>query len=214
MVSSEISNPAKFGPADLAARVDVSRETLQRLEIYEALLQKWSPKINLVSRKSLDQAWYRHIYDSVQVADHIPDTARTLLDVGSGGGFPGLVLAILRPGLNVTLVDSDKRKCIFMREVARECGLSIRVKDQRIEDLEIAPVDVITARALAPMAQLIELTHKFTHERTISLFLKGQDVDKELTSAAKYWKIDPVVAPSQTDPAARIVILQGRMEKI
>ena len=144
----------------LALYLGVSRETLARLEDYADLLRKWQNAINLVSTASLNDLWRRHIWDSAQLLPHIPADAHSLLDLGSGAGFPGLVLAIL--GVDgVVLVEADKRKCAFLREAARVTGTDVTIHDRRIEDMgeEIPPVDVITARAVASLS-LLSLSHR------------------------------------------------------
>ena len=137
---------------------DVSRETFERLEVFSEVLTKWNPKINLVSRKSLEDLWTRHILDSVQVFEIAPNT-KTWLDIGSGGGLPGIIVAILAaersPETKVTLMESDQRKCAFLRNAARECGVQVTVKSQRIEEAEPESAGVMSARALADLDILL-----------------------------------------------------------
>ena len=139
-----------------AEGLDVSRETISRLEVLASQLTRWNPRINLVSRNSLADLWHRHIRDSIQLLYHGPENAAHWLDIGSGGGFPGLVIAAMveeprAPG-KVTLVESDQRKCAFLRSVIREAGLSATVIAARIEEVPPLSATVISARALAPLA--------------------------------------------------------------
>ena len=193
----------------------VSRETLERLQIYADLLIKWQKTINLVSPATLPHLWVRHIADSAQVLDCAPE-ARVWLDIGSGGGFPGLVTAIRladRPDAKVHLVESDQRKCAFLREVARATGAPAEVHVGRIET--ILPglnieVNAVSARALAPLAQLVDYTKKLLEKGAIGVFLKGRDVDKELTSIVKYSNLNYQLKSSKTHQDARIVIVKLR----
>ncbi|MFO1150185.1 MAG: 16S rRNA (guanine(527)-N(7))-methyltransferase RsmG [Alsobacter sp.] len=203
------------GAADrVAARalLTVSRETEGLLERYVALLERWQRIKNLVGPGTLDSVWTRHVADSAQLADLAPD-ATTWLDIGSGAGFPGLVVAILlrdRPGFQMHLVESNGRKCAFLREVARNLALPVTVHDGRIEAVLPklgTPVDVVSARALASLSELIRLTETLLTTGTLGLFPKGQDVGDELTEASKYWRIQASMVASRTDPKARIVVV-------
>ncbi|RFB78038.1 16S rRNA (guanine(527)-N(7))-methyltransferase RsmG [Methylovirgula sp. 4M-Z18] len=195
--------------------MDVSRETLERLQIYADLLIKWQKTINLVSPATLPHLWVRHIADSAQVLDCAPE-ARVWVDIGSGGGFPGLVTAMRladRPDAKVHLVESDQRKCAFLREVSRATGAPAEVHVGRIET--ILPglnieVNAVSARALAPLAQLVDYTKNLLEKGAIGVFLKGQDVDKELTSIVKYSNLNYQLKLSKTHQDARIVIVKLR----
>jgi 16S rRNA (guanine527-N7)-methyltransferase len=194
------------------AVMTVSRETEDRLERYVALLERWQGIKNLVGPGTLSSVWTRHIADSAQLADLAPD-ANAWVDLGSGAGFPGLVVAILkrdRPGFSMHLVESNGRKCAFLREVARSLGLPVTVHDGRIE--AVLPtmegkVDVVSARALAPLVDLIGMSQSLLTTGTTGLFPKGQDVGDELTEASKYWRIQASTVASRTDPKARIVVV-------
>ncbi|MCS0495137.1 16S rRNA (guanine(527)-N(7))-methyltransferase RsmG [Ancylobacter sp. MQZ15Z-1] len=192
--------------------VPVSRETAERLDAIVTLLQKWQRTINLVAPASLPDVWMRHVADSLQLVP-LAGEARRWVDLGSGGGFPGLVVAAMlaeRPGADVTLVESDSRKAAFLREAARIAELPATVVPARIERVaaELAPgVEVVSARALAPLARLLELAHPFLAQGATGLFLKGQDVDNELTDSAKSWRIASRIAPSVTDRSGRILIV-------
>ncbi len=199
MVSRETSS---FN--DFAAVLPVSRETEERLRAYADLLVKWQARINLVGPATLPDLWRRHMLDSAQLAAHLP--AGPILDLGSGAGFPGLVLAIVRGG-PVHLVESDARKGAFLREAARITGAEAVVHTQRIERLEPFPVAAITARALAPVAQLLDWAAPFLQQGVHCLFLKGRSCEEELTQAAEHWKITAERIPSVTDPSGIILHL-------
>jgi 16S rRNA (guanine527-N7)-methyltransferase len=181
--------------------VDVSRETEDRLEALVLTLERWQRAINLVGRGTLEDVWRRHILDSAQLAKLLPAEARTLTDLGSGGGFPGLVLAALRPDLHVTLVESDARKGAFLGEAARRMALPKppEILIQRIESGRPAPADVVTARALAPLRQLLAWAAPYRSDPAICLFHKGKGWQGELTEAQEDWEIDVQLFSSVTD---------------
>lgn len=195
------------------ARLDVSRETSARLTTFASLVEHWSSRINLVSRASLPQLWTRHILDSAQLLTHAPQDARTWLDLGSGAGFPALVCAILaaerRPSLRFTLVESDRRKCIFLRTVARETGLHPSIHAARIEALPPRTADVVSARALAPLAALFRLAAPHATEETVLLCPKGARHQQEITAARALWRFTVDVRPSITDASARLLVCRG-----
>jgi 16S rRNA (guanine527-N7)-methyltransferase len=197
-----------LGAAGFAGIVPVSRETLARLEAYATLLGAWSTRINLVGRATLADMWRRHILDSAQLRPLVPDAAQNLVDLGSGAGFPGLVLAILGlPG--VELIEADSRKCAFLREAARITGAPVTVRQTRIEALPARPFDVVTARALAPLDRLLELARPFLGADSLCLFLKGAaQAAGELTLARRGWRMTAAASPSRSDP--RGVVLQLR----
>ncbi|MBN8938230.1 MAG: 16S rRNA (guanine(527)-N(7))-methyltransferase RsmG [Rhizobiales bacterium] len=200
--------------AAAAAGVAVSRETMERLVLYVALLRKWNPSKNLVAPATLAQVWTRHIADCLQLATLVPP-GRIWIDLGSGAGLPGLVIAAVlaeQPGAHIHCVESKLGKAAFLREAARIMKVPATVHAERIEDVVAdwsGPVDVVTARALASLQQLVGMSHDLLKSGAIGLFLKGQDVERELTEAAKYWKLDTVLTPSATDPQARIVTLRS-----
>jgi 16S rRNA (guanine527-N7)-methyltransferase len=200
---------------------DVSRETdgdlLTIFDSYATLLAKWQARINLVGPATLPDLWRRHFLDSAQLVPLIPANARTLIDLGSGAGFPGLVLAILRPDLRVTLVESDGRKAAFLAEAAR-ATLGAAAKDRvtvlraRAEALDPraagGPAGVVTARALAPLARLLDLAEPCLSAGTRCLFLKGAESAAELTEARKGWTMAATEHPSLTEPRATILELR------
>jgi 16S rRNA (guanine527-N7)-methyltransferase len=195
---------SSLGPAGFAAETGVSRETLARLDAYAALLTQWNERINLVGSDSLHDVWRRHFLDSAQLLPLVPKDARNLIDLGSGAGFPGLVLAILGvPG--VELVEADSRKCAFLREAARLTRAPVAIHNMRVERLSPRPVDVVTARGFAPLDRLLLLAERFIAPRTRCLFLKGERAEEELTGARRAWTMTASLHPSRSD--ARGVIL-------
>ena len=197
-----------FGPNEFAAKADVSRETLARLKAYADLLTDWSARHNLVAKSTLPDLWHRHIWDSAQLAPLLPPDTRTLADLGSGAGCPGLVLAAMRPDIAVTLHEATTKKCAFLQAAADRMGLHVTIENARMEELPRRPFDVVTARACAPLPLLLEYAHSFVGPNSVCLFLKGQNVGSELTEATKYWKMEVSQVPSQTDPSAAIVTVR------
>jgi 16S rRNA (guanine527-N7)-methyltransferase len=193
-----------------APLMNVSRETEQRLETLVNEVLRWQPVKNLVSRHALPFLWTRHVADSLQLLALEPG-ARRWLDLGAGAGFPGLVIAAAKagdPGFHIDLVESNSRKCAFMREAARLMGVQAGVYHGRIEDAigELAGrVDVVSARALAPLPQLVEWCGNLLTSGTVGLFPKGKDAAIELTDTAKCWRLDYSIHKSLTDPAGQIV---------
>ncbi len=183
---------------------DVSRETLDRLTAHVALLKKWNDKVNLVSPQSLQNVWHRHVLDSAQLIDLAPRSARRWIDLGSGGGFPGLVCAILalerRPDLSFMLIDSDKRKCEFLRAVARTTGVTVEVRGTRVADVPPETADVVSARAVAPLSQLLTLSERFIGSQTCCLFPKGSQAAIEIDTARRTWRFKVQCVPSITAP--------------
>jgi 16S rRNA (guanine527-N7)-methyltransferase len=214
-------------PAEFQKATGCSDAAIQRLETYAALIAKWQKAINLVAPNTLPDLWQRHFLDSAQILDHAPPGTARWLDLGSGGGFPGLVIAALGPEAGIAsvhLVESDQRKAAFLREAARAMGLvSVTVHVKRIESLDPATLhaamggapQVISARALAPLKDLIGLARPFAAKTgagtdTVYLFPKGRQAEDELTEARRYWTIPAAEAlPSRTDPEARILRLRG-----
>lgn len=195
-------------PEEFQGETGVSRETLERLEIYAELLETWQRRLNLVGPKTLPDKWHRHFFDSAQIFDLLPNNARVLIDLGSGAGFPGLVLSIM--GVPEThLVEADQRKAAFLREVARETDAAAEVHACRAEAIRDLTGDVITARALAPMKKLLPLCKKFTRKDSVVLLPKGQHVDDELTECAIPANICLDRTESRTNPDGSILRLTG-----
>ncbi len=195
-------------PHKALADLGVSRETLERLEIYARLLTKWTRAINLVSADSLPDLWRRHFLDSAQLLPLLPPAPagrpRRLADLGSGAGFPGLVLAILGAG-EIHLVESDRRKGQFLREVSRETAAGAEVHLGRIEELSPLCADCVTARALAPLERLLDYAARHLAPGGSALFLKGRGAAEELTQAARRWSMAVERFPSRTDPEGSIL---------
>ena len=187
----------------------VSDGVLARLQAYADLLVKWQKKINLVGKGTLPDLWNRHMLDSAQLYPLLPNAECTVIDFGSGAGFPGLVLAIMG-GPKVTLVESDGRKCAFLAEAIRvtETGSAVRLENRRIEAIEPFQVDVVTSRALASVDNLLIFGEKFLGKETICLFPKGKTVDDELTETQKEWKMRVSKIQSRTDPSGTILKLE------
>ncbi|TAN54913.1 MAG: 16S rRNA (guanine(527)-N(7))-methyltransferase RsmG [Magnetospirillum sp.] len=196
-----------MGPKEFQAKSGVSRETLRRLAAYAELLVKWQARINLVGLETIPDLWSRHILDSAQLFPLIPSTARRLVDLGSGAGFPGLVLAVMGAP-DVHLVESDARKCAFLREAARVTGTMVTVLNKRAEQIPPLNADVVTARALAPLAKLLDWAAPHLAPGGQCLFLKGRGADDELTATAKEWNIAVDRVPSLTDPAGLVLQLR------
>jgi 16S rRNA (guanine527-N7)-methyltransferase len=187
--------------------VSVSRETLARLEAYAELLTRWSARINLIGRDTIADLWRRHILDSAQLRRLVPERARSMIDLGSGAGLPGLVLAVLGvPG--VELVEADSRKSAFLREAVRITEADAMIRPCRIEAVPRHPVDVVTARACAPLDRLLGLAEPFLAPGSECLFLKGERVEEELTLARKNWTMAVSLSQSRSDPRGVILRLQ------
>ncbi|QAX31472.1 16S rRNA (guanine(527)-N(7))-methyltransferase RsmG [Leisingera sp. NJS204] len=188
--------------------LDVSRETLQRLEAFEQVIQKWNPKINLVSKSSLEHLWMRHIADSIQVF-RCTDPVGHWVDIGSGGGFPGLIVAILAadeaPDMKVTLIESDQRKSAFLRTAARECGVKTTVLTERIEQVEPQRADILSARALADLSTLLEFSERHLGSEGMALFPKGESWKKEVNNARQQWQFVAEQVKSLTEQEAVIL---------
>jgi 16S rRNA (guanine527-N7)-methyltransferase len=198
---------APLSQAEFAALIDVSRETQERLAAYVALLTKWNAKINLVGPATLPDVWRRHILDSAQIHDRVAG-AGVLVDLGSGAGLPGLILAILG-GPQVHLIESDARKCAFLHEAARVTGTAIAIHNKRIEAAPSIEADIVTARALAPLAQLLDHAVRFLKPAGKCVFLKGARGVDELTEARKTWHMSVTERPSRSDPSGVILEVES-----
>jgi 16S rRNA (guanine527-N7)-methyltransferase len=200
--------PEPFGPAEFQAASHVSRETLGRLKLFASLLEDWNARLNLVSAGSLPDVWRRHIWDSAQLIDLIPTEVSSLVDLGSGAGFPGLILAILlreRGNVRTVLYEATTKKCSFLNEAAVRTGAPVEIRNGRIENADREPFDALTARACAPLEKLLSYAQAFQGANTINLFLKGQSVAVELTKARKSWTLDAIRHPSRSDPSGAIL---------
>lgn len=197
--------------------IDVSRETFERLRAFESLLRKWNPAINLVSRSTLDDLWRRHIIDSIQVFDAAPLSARRWADFGTGGGFPGLVVAILaserQPQLHTTLIESDQRKAAFLGAVCRDLQVNAAVIAQRAEAVDPLCAEVVSARALAPLVDLLGLAERHLAPGGTAIFPKGAGHAEELSRALEKWSFGHHKTQSTTDPDA-VILSIGAIRRV
>jgi 16S rRNA (guanine527-N7)-methyltransferase len=203
--------PVPLSPDEFAALTGVSQATLARLQAYAGLLTTWSGRINLVASSTLADPWRRHFLDSAQLYPLIPNPlssagAPTLIDLGSGAGFPGLVLAIMGTE-GVELVESDARKCAFLREAARVAGATVTIRNARIEAVPARPATAITARGCASLDRLLSYSQRFIGPDTVCLFAKGEQAGHEVVVAAQAWDFDVTSHPSRTDPRGVILCL-------
>lgn len=210
------------GPAAFAEAFPVSGETLSRLETYAATLRLWQARINLVSPTTLDDTWHRHFADSAQILGLAPPAPGHWIDLGSGAGFPGLVVAILLAdrmpcATRMTLIESDQRKCAFLAEVVRQTRLAaaipVDILCARIEKAatqsRVRKADVVSARALAPLDKLLGLASPLLQPSGRGLFLKGRGIEAELAAARVSWTFSYELVASRTEAEARIVVLHG-----
>ena len=197
---------APYGSIDLKKDLGLDKPTLDRLELYAEMLREWTPRINLVAKSTLPDLWRRHFLDAAQLYELIPSGTASLADLGSGAGFPGLILAILGVP-DVHLFESDQRKAVFLKEVARATETPLTVRAERLEQAESRVFDVITARAFAPLEKLLTLSTNLRGSKTTLLLLKGQNVVSELTDAHKIWTMMVSQRPSRSDPQGTILQL-------
>ena len=206
--------PEAYAPFDAVAFQGATGATAAQmadLERYRTLIETWNQRINLVGPSALAQFWLRHAYDSAQLLPLAP-AALVWADLGTGAGLPGVVLAILlkdTPGARVHLVDSLAKRCRFLEEVVQTLGLPASVHWSRAESLKLTGIDVVTARACAPMARLLEYAHPTLRKGVRGLFLKGRDVEAEVAEARRVWRFEVELIPSRSDPAGRIVSVEG-----
>lgn len=194
------------------AGTSVSRETFAKLEAFEALVRHWNPAINLVSASTLPEFWQRHIVDSAQLFSLCPKDAKSWVDLGSGGGFPGLVVTILakeaQPDMRVTLVESDLRKATFLRQAVRSLGIGAAVISDRAETVPPLDADVLSARALAPLTGLLTFARRHLQTDGVALFSKGERFEEEVAEARKLWSFDVETQPSLSHPGAAILVIR------
>lgn len=199
-----------MGEVDEILLRGVSRETIEKLHLYAELLTRWTKTINLVAPSSVANIWDRHVLDSAQIKRLAPPQWGHWVDIGSGGGLPGLVVAIMDIDRQpITLVESDTRKCTFLRTVKRELNLNIDVRNERIEAVNLIDADVLSARALAPLNQLIGYADKILAPNGKAFFLKGERYQEELDQARNDWHFDLESSESLTQPQARILQISG-----
>jgi len=192
------------GPAEIAELFNVSRESLEKLQIYADLLEKWQRRINLIGPQEMPRLWSRHIADALQLLEYIPDEVTCAVDLGTGAGIPGVILAVVleQKMFHVNLVESNGKKAAFLREAVRQLEISADVHCKRIETLYgeawVKDVEIVFARALAPLPKLMDLAAPFVEKSKKMLLLKGLDVDSELTETTKCWNIEYQKYPSRT----------------
>jgi len=212
MTGVGLTSSNTYGPEDFAADTNVSRETLDKLKNYSSSLVKWQKAKNLVANSTLDDRWRRHFLDSAQlfplIRQHHPTEDLKILDIGSGAGFPGLVLSIMGLGL-ATMVEANGRKCTFMKHVARETAAPLMVLDQRIESVEPEQFDIITSRACAKITQLLDWSAPFLAPNSEIWLLKGASAEDELTQATALWNMTVERFDSRTSQEGVILRLSG-----
>ena len=200
-------------PQDYIAQIhtftSISMEMSTLLRTYVELLLHWNKKINLIGARQEDKIWERHVIDCAQLVRHIPPGTGDLIDFGSGAGLPGIILAIMT-NKQVHLIESDKRKCAFLREAASKLELkNVYIHAERIETIKPWPVEYITARALAPLHSLLELTNPFTHTKTSTFFLKGKTLEQEISDAKLNWDFHYEVFQSITDSHGSVISIHS-----
>ncbi len=183
-------------------KYDVSRETIQKLKDFVTILRDWNEKMNLVSKKSMEDVWGRHVLDSLQLMEYLPAAVKSLVDIGSGAGFPGVVLAIAMqekfPTAQITLVESITKKTVYLKDVCQKLGLNnVTVENNRVENIVFKNIDVITARAVAALDVLCGYAYKIGSKQTEMLFLKGQSHAQEDAAARQKWRYDADICPNR-----------------
>ena len=198
-------------------KYNVSCETIERLKTYQELLVEWQKKFNLVSNSSLENLWERHFEDSAQLYKYIPEKAESLIDFGSGAGFPAMVLALIAvektPYLKVSMVESIKKKTLYLNEVASRTGVNVNIINDRIENLPEIKYDVITSRAMSSLVDLLGYAIRFCHKNTVCIFPKGKNYSLELAEAHKKWRFKCVIEPSDVSEEGKILIITDIKKK-
>jgi len=210
-----VALPEPFDAAAFQRLTDATPAQMTDLERYRALLAEWNEVMNLVGPSALDQFWLRHAYDSAQLLDLETD-AVAWADIGAGAGFPGVILAILlkgRPGAQVHLIESLAKRCRFLQAVADALDLPVEVHNARAESLRLTGIDVVTARACAPLDKLLGYAVPFLRSGARGLFLKGRDVEAEVAAASQAWRFEASMIQSKSDPSGRIVSV-GRLARV
>ena len=212
--ASAQDSSAASDKAEALRLLPVSRETEARLGRFVETLLRWQDKLNLIGNSTIGEIWTRHVADSLQLLPLAPQ-ARTWVDLGSGGGFPGMVVACAlagKAGARVHLIESNKKKAAFLREAVGVTGapaVVYAIRAEKFGESCAEPVDVVTARALAPLKTLCGQAFPFLSRGAIALFPKGQDIDTELTEAAKYWRLEASKVPSKTSPEGSIILIRA-----
>ncbi len=207
--------PRDAGPEDVCQRCGLDDDARARLETYVEALKRWNGHINLVAPSTLPEVWVRHVADGLQLLSPLRQRGmRQVLDLGSGGGVPGLVLALAEPALDVHLVESTARKCAFLRQVAQACGIDVNIHQQRIEALDAQTLGAgrqtaVTARALAPLPRLLDLAAPLLERGAQAFLLKGRQARVEMEEARRSgWRFDSEMKPSITDTEGAILMLR------
>jgi 16S rRNA (guanine527-N7)-methyltransferase len=214
LAAPDAAAPAVGDAASFAAATGATPAQMADLEAFRALLVEWNGRINLVGPSAIADFWGRHVFDSAQLLDLAPK-ALTWADLGAGAGFPGIVLAVLlegRPGARVHLVESVAKRCRFLEAVVDALALPAQVHCARAEDLKLT-VDIVTARACAPLTRLLEFAKPYLDRGAVGLFLKGRGIEAEVHEALASWTFETTVAPSRSDPSGRIVSIK-RVEHV
>ncbi len=203
---------------NLIEKYNVSRETLSKLKLYEASLNEWQKKFNLVSKASLPDAWNRHFLDSLQLLPLVPKDAKVMYDFGSGAGFPGMVLAVVlqekTPYLKINLIESIKKKTLYLNFVSEKCGLNnIKIINDRIENVKTEKADVITSRALCRLNELLKYSFRFCRPETKCIFPKGKKYAEEISEAEKFWNFDYRLVRSLSSDEGMIIVITNLSEK-
>jgi 16S rRNA (guanine527-N7)-methyltransferase len=189
----------------------VSYETRDNLLYYEKMLIEWNEKFNLIAPSTIEHIWSRHFLDSAQLMPFIPNHAKTLADMGAGAGFPGLVLAIMaketQRDLHIIEIESTGKKADFLQAVTDQLKLNVTIRRSRIEDIRDIKADIITARALKALPDLLKYANYLLNKDTLCVFLKGKTVAEELTQASKYWTFTSEIHPSRSDDSGSVLIL-------
>ena len=197
----------------LIEKYNVSRETFLKLKTYETSLIEWQKKFNLVSKNSLPDAWNRHFLDSAQLIKYVPKNAKTLYDFGSGAGFPGMVLSILAndkmPDLKITLIESIKKKTLYLNAVKSLCSVNVDIINDRIENLKLPKADVITSRAMCNLSDLLQYAYKLSNTKTTMIFPKGKSYQKELEAANKKWKFNIKIEENKISSEGVILVINN-----
>jgi len=203
------------GKREFARTYNVSRETMERLSIYADMLTKWQRRINLVGPATIEVLWTRHFADSLELVRHAPSGAKNWIDIGTGAGFPGMVIATCgqQKNIQVNLVEANARKCSFLREVSRRIKAPVKIHNCRIEAIDSQAIqtmalDVVTARALAPLDLLLKLAQKPLECGAVGVFPRGQDVEDELTASTKCWKIEAEIVERNFGLPGKILIVK------
>lgn len=199
----------------VAGKLGLSQQVIGKFDRYVALLEEEQAKMNLVGASTLPAVWTRHIWDSAQLYEHLSPSDKTVLDLGSGAGFPALVLAVMDTEKKrmFHLVESDGKKCAFLKKVVKECGLQAEIHNERIEKMEKFGADVIMARALAPLDKLIKYAFPFFKKGTRCLFMKGAKAEEELTAALKKYQAHIEKIQSVTSNEGTILVLSEVRKK-